>query len=70
MLKFQIFYDRKKEFRWRLLGKNNRVIAVAGESFTRKANCKKSIKALTSPLIAAASQVVEDKTIAPKKKKK
>lgn len=66
-MKFQIFYDRKKQFRWRLLGKNNKIIAVAGEGFTRKANCKKSINTLWA-IASQSVTTVEDKTIKPKKK--
>ena len=65
MAKFEIFHDRKKQYRWRLLGRNGRIIAVAGEGFTRKENCKKSITTLTK---SVTNHTIIDKT--PVKKKK
>jgi uncharacterized protein len=42
-MKYILYRDRKRQFRWKLLSRNNKIIAIAGESFTRKANCLKSI---------------------------
>jgi uncharacterized protein YegP (UPF0339 family) len=40
--KFEIFKDRKGEFRWRLRADNNQVIAT-GEGYASKAGCKNGI---------------------------
>jgi uncharacterized protein YegP (UPF0339 family) len=37
---FQIFRDRRKEYRWRLRADNNRVIADSGEGYHHKSDCK------------------------------
>lgn len=54
-MKFILYKDRKGRYRWRLVGKNGKKIAVAGESFTRKRACKKSIVRLcdgaTAPVV-------------------
>lgn len=68
-MKFIIYLDRKKEFRWKLLGKNKKIIAVAGEGFTQKHNCKRSIKTLSTIAgIAVAIASIEDRTLKTKKK--
>lgn len=51
-MKFIIYKDKKREFRWKLIARNKRIIAVAGESFTRKANCRKSIVRLCDSAMA------------------
>jgi len=42
MAKFEIYKDKKGQFRWRLLANNNQVIAT-GEGYTTKAACKNGI---------------------------
>jgi len=42
MGKFEIYKDRKGEFRWRLRADNNQVIAT-GEGYSSKAGCKNGI---------------------------
>ncbi len=42
MGKFEIYKDRKGEYRWRLLANNNQVIAT-GEGYASKAGCKNGI---------------------------
>jgi uncharacterized protein YegP (UPF0339 family) len=57
-MKFIIYYDRKKHFRWKLVARNRKIIAVSGEGFTRRRNCQKSIVRLCD---GATSEVI-DKT--------
>ncbi len=45
MAKFEIYKDKKGEFRWRLLADNNQVIAT-GEGYTSKAGCKKGVESV------------------------
>jgi uncharacterized protein YegP (UPF0339 family) len=45
MAKFEIYKDRKGEFRWKLLADNNQVIAV-GEGYASKAGCKNGIESV------------------------
>jgi uncharacterized protein YegP (UPF0339 family) len=45
MAKFEIYKDKKGEFRWKLLADNNQVIA-SGEGYTSKAGCKNGIESV------------------------
>jgi uncharacterized protein YegP (UPF0339 family) len=55
-MKFVMFKDEIGEWRWRLVGRNGRIIAAAGEGFKRKGGCKKSVEkvregALMAPIV-------------------
>lgn len=58
MAKFQIYKDRKGEFRWKLLADNNQVIAT-GEGYASKAGCKNGIDSVKKN---APKAEVEDQT--------
>jgi uncharacterized protein YegP (UPF0339 family) len=58
MAKFEIYQDRKKQYRWRLLADNNQVIA-SGEGYTSKAGCKNGIESVKKN---APKAKVEDQT--------
>lgn len=58
MAKFEIYKDRKGEFRWRLLADNNQVIAM-GEGYTSKAGCKNGIESVKKN---AKSAKIDDQT--------
>jgi uncharacterized protein YegP (UPF0339 family) len=45
MARFEIYKDRKGEFRWRLRADNNQVIA-SGEGYSSKAGCKNGIESV------------------------
>jgi uncharacterized protein YegP (UPF0339 family) len=45
MAKFEIYQDKKGEFRWRLRADNNQVIA-SGEGYASKAGCKNGIESV------------------------
>lgn len=42
--RIEIYKDKKKEWRWRLLAKNNKILACAGEGYKRQASMRKSLK--------------------------
>lgn len=44
--KIQIYRDRKREFRWRLLASNGRIIADCAEGFGRRRGVIASVKLL------------------------
>ena len=44
--KIELFEDRKKEFRWRLVSAQ-KIIATSGEGYQRKAGVKQAIKSVT-----------------------
>jgi len=45
MGKFEIYKDKKGEYRWKLLAGNNQVIAI-GEGYTSKDGCKNGIESV------------------------
>ena len=45
MAKFEIYKNKKGEFRWRLRADNNQIIA-SGEGYTSKAGCKNGIESV------------------------
>ncbi len=58
MGKFEIYKDKKGEFRWRLRANNYQVIAT-GEGYTSKAGCKKGIKSVKKN---ASKAKIDDQT--------
>jgi uncharacterized protein YegP (UPF0339 family) len=58
MAKFEIYKDKKGQFRWRLLANNNQVIA-SGEGYTSKAACKNGIESVRKNAPKAG---IDDKT--------
>ena len=59
MSKFQIYKDRKGEYRWHLRARNGEIIADSNEGYSRKASCKHGIDLVREQ---AASAAVEDQT--------
>ena len=45
MGKFEIYKDKRDEYRWRLLADNNQVIAT-GEGYSSKDGCKNGIESV------------------------
>jgi uncharacterized protein YegP (UPF0339 family) len=41
--KFEIYRDKKKEFRWRLKARNGRIIGDSAESYKKRASAEKII---------------------------
>lgn len=40
ILRVRIFKDASKQWRWRAKARNNRVVAVSGEGYTKKKHCR------------------------------
>ena len=59
MTKFQIYQDRKGEYRWRLRARNGEIIADGNEGYSSKASCEHGIDLVKEQ---AASAEVEDQT--------
>jgi uncharacterized protein len=57
--KFQLYKDRKGEYRWHLRARNGEIIADSNEGYSSKASCKHGIDLVKEQ---AASAVVEDQT--------
>jgi uncharacterized protein len=54
---FEIYKDRKEEFRWRLKAANGNIMATSGEGYKAKADCKKAIESIQA---GAASAKIDD----------
>jgi uncharacterized protein YegP (UPF0339 family) len=59
--KFEIYKDKSKEFRWRLIHTNGRIIADSGQGYKAKEDAIKGISSLKENVPNAA---FEDKTAA------
>jgi uncharacterized protein YegP (UPF0339 family) len=57
--KFQLYKDRKGEYRWRLRARNGEIIADSNEGYSSKASCKHGIDLVKEQ---AANAMVEDQT--------
>ena len=57
MAKFQIFQDKKGEYRWRLRANNNETIADSAEGYVRKSSCKHGIELVKK--LAPDAEVVD-----------
>jgi uncharacterized protein YegP (UPF0339 family) len=42
-LKFEIYQDQAKEYRWRLKAGNGEILATAGQGYKAKADCQKGV---------------------------
>jgi len=58
MAKFEIYKDKKGEFRWKLRADNNQIIA-SGEGYTSKAGCKNGIESVRKN---APKATIDDQT--------
>jgi len=66
--KFEVYSDKKGEFRWRLKASNGRQIASSGEGYKDKKDCMKGIASLQKN--APDAKIIEmDPPAAPAKKK-
>lgn len=58
--KFELYADKKGEFRFRLKAKNGQIIAT-GEGYKAKAGCKNGIESIKKNVVDAKIVEVEDK---------
>jgi uncharacterized protein len=59
MATFEVYKDKKKEFRWRLKASNGLIIATSSEGYVAKADCEHGMELVKKE---AAKAKVEDKT--------
>lgn len=50
MIKFEIYKDKKKQWRWRLVAKNGKNVANGGEGYYMKFNVKRAIKKIVKDI--------------------
>lgn len=65
--KFEVYKDKKGEYRWRLKASNGRQIASSGEGYGDRAGVMKGIASIQKN--AADAKIVEEDAAAPVKKK-
>ena len=58
MAKFEIYKDKKGEFRWKLRADNNQIIA-SGEGYSSKSGCKNGIESVRKN---APKATIDDQT--------
>ncbi|MFN8573157.1 MAG: DUF1508 domain-containing protein [Gemmatimonadaceae bacterium] len=58
-LRFELYRDSRKGFRWRLKSSNGRVLATGGEAYTTKAACREAIDRIRE---GASTAEVDDRT--------
>ena len=56
--KFEVYRDRKKEWRWRLVASNGKNTAVSGEGFQRRRDCLRNIDRLVETCQQKAFDIV------------
>lgn len=61
-MKFDIYQDKKGEWRWRLRAANHRIVADSGEGYKNRGDCIDIIKVLKRDIPSAS---VEDITKEP-----
>jgi len=70
--KFELFKDRKGEFRWRLVS-SKKIIATSGEGYKKKAGARQGIravvKAISGETTAPTNIPIVDLTVTVAKKK-
>jgi uncharacterized protein YegP (UPF0339 family) len=60
-LKFEVYKDASKEYRWRLKGSDDKLLATAGQGFNAKADCRKSVDGMMTKLEKRKFEVYQDK---------
>jgi uncharacterized protein YegP (UPF0339 family) len=56
-MKFDVYQDRKKEWRWRLIAKNGRIVADSGEGYTRRASAFRALHRFSDSVFDASCAV-------------
>jgi uncharacterized protein YegP (UPF0339 family) len=53
--KFELFKDRKGEFRWRLIS-SQKIIATSGEGYSKKAGARQGIRAVVKAITGTKTE--------------
>ena len=59
MMKFEIYKDKKIQWRWRLVAKNGKIVADGGEGYYMKYNVKRAIKAFVKNITVTGYEIVD-----------
>lgn len=60
-LKFEIYQDAVKDFRWRLKAANGEVLATAGQGYKAKADAEKGVERIQQEVVKLKFEMYEDK---------
>jgi len=58
-MRFEIFKDRKGEWRWRLIARNGRIVADGAEGYASKRNALRAVKTVARGARIARIDVLE-----------
>ncbi len=56
-MKFVIYQDKKKEWRWRLVAANNLIVADSGEGYQQKEMLLKTLFSITENIKAGSYEI-------------
>lgn len=42
-MQFQLYLDRNRQYRWRLVASNGRIIADSGEAYVNRGDCERAV---------------------------
>lgn len=59
-LKFEVYQDASKDFRWRLKAGNGEVLATPGQGYKAKTDCHKGVERIKTEADKLAFEVYED----------
>ena len=59
-LKFEVYQDASKEFRWRLKAGNGEVLATPGQGYKAKTDCQKGVQRIKTEADKLAFEIYED----------
>jgi len=60
-LKFEIYRDSAKEYRWRLKAADGKTLATAGQGYKAKAACRKGVERIIADVSKYKFEVYQDK---------
>jgi len=66
-MEFVVYTDAKREGRWRLVGRNGKVLADSGEGYTRRRDAVRAVRTILKGAgqLSAAKVTVTDEPVAP-----
>jgi len=53
MAKFEVYFDRQGQYRWRLKANNNRITADSGEGYTTRTGARQAAERVRAEVAAA-----------------
>jgi len=60
-VKFTVYRDADKQWRWRLTARNGKILADSGEGYRRRIDCNTAIQSIRGGAAKATIEVLADK---------